>query len=224
MSPNQSKRTIGTALIVFFGSFILTFFLTSIYNLSFFKLGLYDKLIHGYSLASIIHSMTFFIRDILCLFAFLLMAMTIKKSPIATIGAIILSIITLYFTINIPLSYLRIDVFEFLGTSKWLLIGTLEFIAAGMLFFGMKTWIPLQISAFTYWLYGLGSDIIWMVLDKIRIRAIYSDDFSKYNMLLKIENAWTFVGLFISIVTFIFTIIWMVKKSKNTSSPIYATY
>lgn len=201
MARSSYRKQIGTVMCAFFG--VITF--GCVYQLISNKFNLYNP-----SISPVI----WIVSDILC--CGFMAYLTTKKDMLPTllgkVGAGILAFIFALFTVNLFLSFFEIYIFNILGQYSGIVVSIIEVVAAALLFFGIKAWLPVKIFALLYWIPGLCSSFY---LAKIKEAAELAEKTSDYTVMVRIFNATEicdYFSLALSVLTIVLTIIWMAKK------------
>lgn len=171
---NYIKST-GIAICSFYGVIALA----GIYQILANKLGLYNS-----SISRII----WIFQDVICCIAMLYIGINkfIKPSMLGRIGASILSLMFALFAVNLVLSFADIDILTSINQYFGITISIVELCAAALLFYSIKAWMPMRISAFVYWIPCLCSSFY---LSKIKMATELAHNTSDWALLDKIVNA-----------------------------------
>lgn len=200
-----SKRPIGISFCIFFGLLICSY----IYQFMINKLGLYNE---------ISTPIIWIIQNLICCAAFCIIFFNSRKLKLVKIGSAILAIVNFVFTINIATHFAGINIFSFLGEYYSVFFNIVELVAAGLIFFGMRMWAPLQIVGFSYFIPSLLSAFYITSLNSANKIYEQSGDFSSIEKILSAMEICDIVCFIISIVSLILTIIWLNKKEITPSS------
>lgn len=154
------------------------------------------------------------VQDIICCasMCFITFNKAIQPNNIGRIGSGIFALFFGLFTINIFLSYAEINMFSFLGHYFNIVVGIIELIAAVLLFYSLKTWVPVKILAFLYWIPTLCSTFY---ISKLRMASELADKTSDWTLFEEIWEASQTcdnIALALSVITVIVTAVWIVKK------------
>lgn len=209
----NNKKSIGIAICSFYGAIALAYIAQILINV----LGLYNSLdTYAYTTRVI-----YIIYNIVCCIsmAYIALNKSIRSSLPCQIGATILSALFAVFTINILL-YADIYIWDFLGQYAGIIINTIEIIAAFMLFYFIKAWMPVKIFAIVYWIPCLCSTCLIKIASNIMKKT---SDWSSVDGLYNAAEICYYINIAIAILTVIFTIIWIKKKptvAHTQSNPI----
>lgn len=201
MAKSSYRKTMGTAICAFFG--VITF--GCLYQLISNKFNLYNP-----SISPII----WIVYDVICcaVMAYLATKKDMLPTLLGKVGAGILALLFAIFTVNLFLSFSEINIFKIIGQYSGIVVSVIEIGAAALLFFSVKAWLPVKISAFLYWIPGLCSSFY---LSKIKEAAELAEKTSDYTVMERIFNAsqiCDYFALALSVLTIVLTIIWMTKK------------
>lgn len=201
MANFNYPKKLGAALFAFYG--VLS--LVGIYQILSNNLGLYNP---------IVSPLVWIIQDVICCasMCFIIFNKAIQPNTLGRIGAGILALLYGIFTINIALSFAEINILAFLGQYYGIILGLIELIAAALLFYSIKSWMPVRISAFLYWIPSLCSTFY---ISKLRAASELADKTSDWTLFEKIWSASQTcenIALTLSVITVILTAVWMFKK------------
>lgn len=196
------KKSIGIALCSFYGVMALTGLIQILTN----QLGLYNP--------SLSRPLWIF-QDIICCIAMAYIAFNKKFRPPlpCQIGASILSALFAIFAVNISLSYADINIWYSLGQYAGVIISVIELVTAAFLFYYIKAWLSVRISAFVYWIPCMCSSFFF---SRIKTASDMAQTTSDWTLVDKIFNALEvcdYFALAFSIITVILTLIWINKKT-----------
>lgn len=138
---------------------------------------------------------------------------SVRPAISGRIGAYILSLLFAIFTVNLIISFADINIFNLIGKYSGIVVSLIEAVAAALLFFSIKAWLPVKISATIYWLPSIVSSFFFA---KIKDAAALAEKTADYTIMERIFNATEicdYFSLALSILTIILTIIWMNMKT-----------
>lgn len=201
MTNMNYRKPLGISLCVFYGSIALAIIAEIIIN----KCGLYNptftRLI--WAVCNIIYCASM---------SFVTFNKAIQPNKIGRTGSGILALFFGLFTINIFLSYANINLFSFFGHYVDVALGVIELIAAGLLFYSLRTWVAVRISAFLYWIQNLCTSFYRSKLSMAFESADKTSDFTLAEEILENIETCCNIELALSILTVLITVAWMVKK------------
>ena len=192
------RAKLGGALCAFYG--IIT--LASIAQLISNFFGLYSP---------IFSPLIWTAQDIICCasMCFITFNKSIRPNIIGRIGSGIFAISFGLFAVNVLLSYSDINMFSFAGHYSNVAVGAIELIAAGLLFFSLKIWVAVKISAFIYWIPSLCAAFY---ITKLRMASELGSDWSFYEKMCDALQICDNIALVLSILTVLVTLVWIVRK------------
>lgn len=201
MANLNYRKSLGMSLCAFYG--IIT--LASIAQIISNNYGLYNPTFSP---------LIWVVQDIICCasMCFITFNKAIQPNKIGKLGSGILALFFGLFTINIFLSYAGINMFSFLCHYFNVAVGIIELIAAGLLFYSLRTWLPVKISAFLYWIPTLCSTFY---ISKLRMASELADktsDWTLFQEIFEASQTCDNIALAISILTVVITTVWIVKK------------
>lgn len=201
MANLNYRKTLGAALCAFYG----TLSLAGIYQFISNKYGLYNP---------VISPLIWILQDIICCGAMYFIAFnkSIKPHKLSRIGAEIIATIFGIFAINIALSFAKINIFSVLGVYFGIILSSIEVISAGLLFYFIKSWLPVRLSAFFYWIPTLFSSVYLSKIKRAAELAEKTQDWTHFEEIWSANQTCEFIMLILSIVTVIVTLVWMAKE------------
>lgn len=205
MAKLINKRPIGIALCIFFCVLIFSYVYQYLIN----KLGLYNETITP---------ITWIIQNIICCAAFCIIFFNSTRNLPVLIGSGILAIINFLFTINVATHFADVNIFAFLGQYYSFILSFIELVASGLIFFGLKMWLPLQITGFLYFIPAIFSAYFISGLNKANEVFAQTRNISYIDNLLKAIDISDVACFILVIASFVLTIIWLNKKSATPSS------
>lgn len=202
MAKTLVKQTTGAALCVFFGITIILIICQMVIN----KFDLYNP-----TTTPIIWS----VSNIISAAAFCVIAFTSGRKVMMAVGAGILALMFTFLSVCEILSLMEIEVFEFLGLYRSLAFVLIEMVGAGLLFFGMQSWLPLDITGFSLWLPKLGNALCITGFDSAFELVAQTGDYSQVDTLSNAMNACVVIELLIGMAALTLTIIGMCVKRRR---------
>ena len=141
MAAVNYKKYLGIAICSFYGAVAFAGIVQILTN----KFGLYNL-----SISRVV----WIIQDLVCCCSMIYIAFNkvIKAALPERIGASILAALFISSMINILLSFAEINIFSSLGQYASFIITIIEMCAAALLFYHIKAWLPIRISAFVFWI------------------------------------------------------------------------
>lgn len=197
-----NNKSIGTAICSFYGVIALVAIvqiLINVFNAS--------ELCISYNTTRVIY----IICNIVCCIsmAYIALNKSIRPSLPGQIGATILSVLFALYTVNLLLTYADINIWNYLGQYAGIIINTIELIAAFMLFYFIKAWMPVKIFAIVYWIPCLCSTCLIKIAVDIMKKT---SDWSSVDGLYNAAEICSYLQIALAILTVVFTIIWIIKK------------
>lgn len=201
MAKSSSQKSIGIAICAFFG--VITF--GSIFQLITNKFGLYNPFVTP---------IIWIVYDILCciVMAYIANKKNMVSKLLGRVGAGILALIFAIFAINLILSFFDINIYNSLGQYFGIVVGSIQIIAAALLFLNLKAWLPIKISATLYWWPGLCSSFFYAKVNDAYKLAEKTSDYSVVERIFNAMEICEYFSLALSILTITLTIVWLTKK------------
>ena len=201
MTNMNYRKSLGISLCVFYGSIALAIIAQIIINKGGFVSPTFIPLIWA-------------VCDIICCasMSYITFNKAIRPNKIGRTCSGILALFFGLYTINIFISYAKISLFSFFGHYVYVALGVIELIVAGLLFYSLRTWVAVRISAFLYWIQTL---CISFYDTKLRMAIESADKTSDWTLVEEILDTietCDYIVLALSILTVIITVAWMVKK------------
>lgn len=195
-----NNKSIGIAICSFYGVIALAFIAQILFNV----LGQYN-----------LSRPIWIVANIICCtsMAYIALNKSIKSSLPCQIGATILSALFAVYTVNLFLSYADIYFWDSLGEYVWIISHIIGLIAAFMLFYFIKAWMPVKIFAIVYWI----PDLCSTCLNKIAFDMTFdmAEKTSDRSLVYELYNAaeiCAYLEIALAILTVVFTLIWIKKK------------
>ena len=195
------KKSLGIAICSFFGVLFLVGIIQTITN----KLGLYNP-----SISPII----WIFQDIVCCISmgYIALNKVVRPALPGRIGAITLAALFAIFAINLLMSYENINIFSILGQYSSIIICVVEIVAAALLFYHIKVWLPVKISALIYWIPCLCSSFYFSKMMSASEIVLKTDDWTFYEKITNAIQICDSISLTLAVLTIVLTVIWMGKK------------
>lgn len=191
-----NNKSIGIAICSFYGAIALAFIAQILFNV----LGLWN-----------LSRPIWIILNIICSASMACIAFnkSIKSSLPCQIGATILSASFAVYTVNLFLSYADINIWDFLGQYSGIITRIIELIAAFMLFYFIKAWMPVKIFAIVYGILDLCSTCLNKIAFDLTKKT---SDWSLVDELFNATEICAYLQIALAILTVVFTLIWIKKK------------
>lgn len=211
MENKNYRKNLGIPICAFYGIISLA----SIYQLISNHYGFHNP---------IFSPLIWIFQDIICSVSmcFIAFKKTIQPNKLGRTGSIILGLLYFIFAVNISLSYADINFTTHLGKYFGIILGVIELIAATLLFYSLKSWMLIKISAVLYWVSCLCAAVYIFKVNMAYEMAKKNSDWPLFERLWSAYQTCEIIAVALSVITVIITTIWIIKsptvqKTKSNS-------